>query len=67
MSRAKQFLTVKVWNGTDALAGKMTCMGGHDYSVEQFEKDINDFAARLAGELAGKIHTHELAQNFTKS
>lgn len=52
--------------GEDELSGMMSCQGRHDHSEEQFEKDVNDFAARLATELAGKIRSRELARKFSQ-
>jgi hypothetical protein len=49
-----------------SLTRKMNHQGTHNHTVEQFEKDVNDFAARLAAELAGRIRSSELAANFAK-
>lgn len=48
------------------LTRRLNHQGSHDHSEDQFQKDVNDFAARLAEELAGKIRSMELAGRFTK-
>jgi hypothetical protein len=57
---------VTVHSGDLFLTGRTTHQGKHDHTPEQFEKGIMDFATRLAEELAGTIHSEELAANFAK-
>lgn len=55
-------VTVKC--GDDSITRKLNHQGSHDHSEAQFEKDVNDFAGRLALELAAKMRSTELARNF---
>jgi hypothetical protein len=59
-------IEVTVRSADKFLIGRVAHQGKHDHTPEQFEKDINDFAARLAKELAGRIRSEELATNFAK-
>lgn len=59
-------ISVTVKCGEDALTGKLNHQGTHDHSEEQFDKDVADFAQRLAGELANSLRSRELAEKFGK-
>ena len=50
-----------------SLARRMNHQGSHDHTEAQFFGDIEDFAKRLAGELAGKIRSAELASKLASS
>jgi hypothetical protein len=43
------------------------CQGAHDHSDEQFLKDINAEAERLARELCGKCRAKDLRSKFLTS
>lgn len=47
------------------LTGRMADQGAHDRTEEQFAADVQEFAQRLATELAGRIRSVELAKKFT--
>jgi hypothetical protein len=63
----RSVVAVTVKCGEDSITRKLNHQGTYDHTPEQFEKDVNDFAARLAGELASSIRSCELAENFTKA
>lgn len=50
--------------GGTKLQGAMTCAWKHDHSAEQVQKDVSDFAHRLAEEAAGKEQTAKLKANL---
>lgn len=57
-------LKITVICGEDRLSGMLAHQGSYTHSEEQFEKDVNDFARRLAEELAGRLRSEELARKF---
>jgi hypothetical protein len=59
-------IRVVVRCGEYSLTGHLTHQGTHDYTEEQFERDVNAFAQRLVDELAGKIRSRELAARFVQ-
>jgi hypothetical protein len=59
-------IRVTIKCGDDTLSGHMNHRGSHDYSEEQFAKDVNNFAQRLVDELAGTIRSRELAAKFVQ-
>jgi hypothetical protein len=42
----------------------MTVTGGHEKTREQLDKDIRDFANRLALEVAEDVHIHRLTSSI---
>jgi hypothetical protein len=57
-------LDVTVRSGEESITRKLNHQGTHDHSEQQFEKDVNDFAAKLAVELAARMRSSELARKF---
>lgn len=60
-------IKVTVTCDTMHLTGTLNHQGKHDHPESQFEKDVNDFALRLATELAGTLRSTELAKKFTEA
>ncbi|HZT71217.1 MAG TPA: hypothetical protein VFC10_15915 [Terriglobia bacterium] len=50
--------------GDKTVTGRMTVTGGHEKTREQLDKDIRDFANRLALEVAEDVHIHRLTSSI---
>jgi hypothetical protein len=50
--------------GETKWTGSMTLDVQHDHSIEQFQKDVADFANRMANEAAGREHGRKLKESL---